>query len=113
MASVAIIVSMLTDIVIINFIQTIAPGILNWFQWSKWPPKALKKTFQIVPKISQGNQYFTELSADQSVITKLLDTKLLISQKLLDVIIYFNNYCEALFNALLSVINRTQGNKIL
>jgi len=29
MASVAIIVSMLTDIVIINFIQTIALGILN------------------------------------------------------------------------------------
>ena len=29
MASVAIIVSMLTDIVIINFIQTITPGILN------------------------------------------------------------------------------------
>jgi len=29
MASVAIIVSMLIDIVIINFIQTIAPGILN------------------------------------------------------------------------------------
>jgi len=29
MASVAIMVSMLTDIVAINFIQTITPGILN------------------------------------------------------------------------------------
>ena len=40
-----------------NFIQTITLGILNWFQWSKWPPKALKKTFQKVPKTSQSNQY--------------------------------------------------------
>ena len=40
------------------------------------------------------------------------DTKLLISWKLLDVIIYFNNYCEALFNMLFSAINRLQSNKI-
>ena len=32
-------------IVVTNFIQTITPGILNRFQQSKWPPKALKKTF--------------------------------------------------------------------
>jgi len=37
---------------------------------------------------------FTELSTDQSMITKSPDIKLLISQKLLDVIIYFNDYCE-------------------
>ena len=42
---------------IINFIWTITPGILDQFQQSKWPPKALKKTFQMVPKTSQGNQY--------------------------------------------------------
>ena len=32
-------------IVVTNFIQTITPGILDRFQQSKWPPKALKKTF--------------------------------------------------------------------
>jgi len=37
---------------------------------------------------------FTELLADQSVITKLPDIKLLISQKLLNVIICFNNHHE-------------------
>ena len=42
---------------IINFIWTITPGILDQFQQSKWPPKALKKTFQMVPKTSQSNQY--------------------------------------------------------
>jgi len=40
-----------------NFIWTITPGILDRFQRSKWPPKALKKTFQKVPKTSQSNQY--------------------------------------------------------
>jgi len=40
-----------------NFIWTITLGILDWFWWSKWPPKALKKTFQTVPKTSQSNQY--------------------------------------------------------
>jgi len=40
-----------------NFIQTITPGILDQFQQSKWPPKALKKTFQTISKTSQGNQY--------------------------------------------------------
>ena len=49
---------------------------------------------------------FIKLSADQSVITKLPDTKLLIFQEPLDIIICFNNYCEALFNALLLAINR-------
>ena len=42
---------------VINFIQTITLEILDWFWQSKWPPKALKKTFQMVPKISQSNQY--------------------------------------------------------
>jgi len=40
-----------------NFIWTITLGILDQFQQSKWLPKALKKTFQIVPKMSQSNQY--------------------------------------------------------
>ena len=40
-----------------NFIWTITPGILDWFQQSKWPPKALKNTFQMVPKTSQSDQY--------------------------------------------------------
>ena len=40
-----------------NFIWTITLGILNQFQQSKWPLKAPKKTFQTVPKTSQGNQY--------------------------------------------------------
>ena len=40
-----------------NFIQTITSGILDWFQRSKWPLKALKKTFQTVPKMSQSDQY--------------------------------------------------------
>jgi len=55
---------------------------------------------------------FTELLVDQSMITKLPNTKLLISQELLDIIIFFNNHCEALFNALLLAINRLRGNKI-
>jgi len=38
-----------------NFIWTITLGILDRFQGYKWPPKALKKTFQTVPKTSQGN----------------------------------------------------------
>jgi len=40
-----------------NFIWTIALEILNQFQQSKWSPKVLKKTFQTVPKMSQGDQY--------------------------------------------------------
>jgi len=44
-------------IYITNFIQTITPGILDQFRQSKWPPKALKKTFLMVPKTSQSNQY--------------------------------------------------------
>jgi len=55
---------------------------------------------------------FTELSVDQSAITKLPDTKSLISQELLDIIICFNDHHEALFNMLLLVINRFSGNKI-
>ena len=42
---------------ITNFIWTITPGILDRFRQSKWPLKALKKTFQKVPKTSQSNQY--------------------------------------------------------
>jgi len=42
---------------ITNFIQTITLGILNQFQQSKWPLKALKKIFPTIPKISQSNQY--------------------------------------------------------
>jgi len=42
---------------ITNFIWTITLGILNWFWQYKWPLKALKKTFQMVPKTSQGDQY--------------------------------------------------------
>jgi len=42
---------------ITNFIWTITPGILDQFQQSKWTPKALKKTFQTVPKTSQSDQY--------------------------------------------------------
>ena len=42
---------------ITNFIWTITPGILDRFQRSKWPPKALKKTFLTVPKMSQSDQY--------------------------------------------------------
>jgi len=42
---------------ITNFIQTITPGILDRFQQSKWPPKALKKIFQTVPETSQSDQY--------------------------------------------------------
>jgi len=55
---------------------------------------------------------FTELLADQSVTTKLPNTKLLISQELFDIIICFNDHCEALFNALLLAINRLRDNKI-
>jgi len=40
-----------------NFIWTITLGILDQFQQSKWLPKVLKKTFQTVPKMSQGDQY--------------------------------------------------------
>jgi len=45
------------SITVTNFIQTITSGILDRFQQSKWLPKALKKTFQMVPKTSQRNQY--------------------------------------------------------
>jgi len=62
----------------------------------------------MVPKLS----VFTKLTADQLVITKSPDTKSLISQELLDIITCFNNHCEALFNALLLNINRSQGDKI-
>ena len=40
-----------------NFIWIITLGILDQFWQSKWPPKSLKKTFQMVPKMSQSNQY--------------------------------------------------------
>jgi len=44
-------------ILVTNFIWTITPGIFDQFRRFKWPLKALKKTFQTVPKTSQGNQY--------------------------------------------------------
>jgi len=55
---------------------------------------------------------FTELSADQSAIIKLPDTKSLISQGLLDIITCFNNHHEALLNTLFLAINRSSGDKI-
>ena len=81
-------------------------------------------TISIATKISWGDlpkgtksvskqSVFTELLADQLAITKSLHTKLLISQKLLNIIICFNDHYETLFNALLSAINRSWGNKIL
>jgi len=87
-------------------------GILEQFWWSKWPPKALKKTFSNNTKNVSKQSVFTKLSADQSVITKSPDTKLPISQEPLNIIICFNDYHEALFNTLLSAINRSIGNKI-
>jgi len=66
----------------------------------------------MVSKNVSKQSVFTELSVDQSMITKSPDTKLLISWELLNVIVCFNNYREALFNALLSAINRSRGNKI-
>ena len=44
--------------------------------------------------------------------TKVPNTKSLISQKLLDIIVCFNMYCKALSNMLLFTINRPQDNKI-
>ena len=73
--------------------------------------KPLKRPFKQYQNVSKQS-VFTELSADQSVITKSLDTKLPISWKLLNVIVCFNDHHEALFNALLLAINRTRGNKI-
>ena len=95
-----------------NFIWTITPGILDRFQRSKWPLKALKKNLQNCTKNISKWSVFTKLSADQSVITKSPDTKLLISQELLSIIVCFNDHHEALFNALLLAINRSKGNKI-
>ena len=40
-----------------NFIQTITLGILDQFWQYKWLPKALRKTFQTVPEMSQSDQY--------------------------------------------------------
>ena len=91
-----------------NFIWTITPEILDRFRQSKWPPKALKKTFQTIPKTSQRDQY--SLSYQQ--ISQSPDTKSLISQEPLNIIVRFNDHREALFNALLSAINRSRGNKI-
>jgi len=60
----------------------------------------------MVPKNISRQSVFTELSADQLVITKSQDTKSLISWELLNVIVLFNDHHEALFNVLLSAINR-------
>ena len=75
---------------------------------TKSPEEGLSNGTKNVSKQS----VFTELSADQSVITKLPDTKSLISQEPLNVIVCFNYHHEALFNELLSAINGTRGNKI-
>jgi len=64
-----------------------------------------KKDLSNSTKNISRQSVFTELLADQSAITKLPDTKLLISLELLNVIVCFNDHCEALFNALLLAIN--------
>jgi len=64
-----------------------------------------KKDLSNSTKNISRQSVFTELSADQSAITKSPDTKLLISLEPLNVIVCFNDYCEALFNALLLAIN--------
>jgi len=74
--------------------------------------KSPQEDLSNITKNVSKQSVFTELSADQSVITKSPDTKSLISQKPLNIIIYFNDHCEALFNALLLAINRPQGDKI-
>ena len=63
----------------------------------------------MVSKNVSKQSVFTELSVDQSMITKSPDTKLLISQELLNIIVHFNDHYKALFNVLLSVINRSHG----
>ena len=66
----------------------------------------------MVSKNVSKQSVFTELSVDQSMITKSPDTKLLISWELLNVIVCFNDHHEALFNLLLLAINRSRGDKI-
>ena len=61
----------------------ISPSILQQFSQSQWHPKALKKTFQSIPVMSQGNQYWPSYQADQQVTTIVSFIKLPISQKLL------------------------------
>jgi len=46
------------------------------------------------------------------VISKTLNTKLLIPQELLGTIIHFSIHYETLFNTLLLAINRSQDDKI-
>ena len=58
------------------------------------------------------NIFFPESHLITLVIIKLPNTKLLISQELLGIIICFNNHCEALFNMLFLAINIFWGNKI-
>ena len=65
--------------------------------------KPLRRPSNSTKNVSRQS-VFTELSADQLVITKLLDTKLLISQEPLDVIVCFN--------VLFLAINRSWGDKI-
>ena len=69
--------------------------------------KSLQEDLSNSTKNVSRQSVFTKLSADQSVITKSLDTKLPISQELLNIIICFNDHHEALFNALLLAINRS------
>ena len=75
---------------------------------TKSPSEDLSNSTKNISKQS----VFTELSVDQSVITKSPDTKLPISQEPLNIIVCFNDHHEALFNALLLAINRSRDNKI-
>jgi len=74
--------------------------------------KSLQKDLSNDTKNISRQLVFTKLSADQLAVIKSLDTKSLISQEPLDIIIFFNDHHEALFNVLLLAINRSQGNKI-
>ena len=62
--------------------SAISPSILQQFSQSQWLWKAFEKTFQSMPVMSQGNQYWLRYQADQLVTTMVLFIKLPISQKL-------------------------------
>ena len=74
--------------------------------------KSLQEDLSNGTKNVSKQSVFTELSADQSVITKSSNTKLPISWEPINIIICFNNHREALFNVLLSAMNRSRGDKI-
>ena len=87
--------------------SAITPRILARFPRSKMRLKALMKTFQTMPKTCQSDQY----SSRYQLISA--DTDQQISQELLNVDIRFHVHMEALFNMLLTTINRPKGYKIL